>query len=60
MSPNLADVSENAVLCWRWLGGFYEQLRPAAFWAMHAAIAAGGGLLIMLFGRRLSRVLQVG
>jgi POT family proton-dependent oligopeptide transporter len=43
-----------------WLGGFYEQLGPLAFWAMHAAIAAGGGLLIMLFGRRLSRALQAG
>ena len=43
-----------------WLGGFYEQLGPVAFWAMHAAIAACGGLLIMLFGRRLSRALQAG
>jgi POT family proton-dependent oligopeptide transporter len=43
-----------------WLGGFYEQLRPAAFWALHAAIAAGGGLLIAVFGRRLSRALQAG
>lgn len=43
-----------------WLGGFYEQLRPATFWAMHAAIAASGGLLIVLFGRRLSRALQAG
>ena len=43
-----------------WLGGFYEQLRPAAFWAVHAAIAAGGGVLIVVFGRRLSRALQAG
>jgi POT family proton-dependent oligopeptide transporter len=40
-----------------WIGGFYEKMTPAAFWAMHAAIAAGGGLLVMLFGRRLSRVI---
>ena len=40
-----------------WIGGFYEKMTPAAFWAMHAAIAAGGGLLVMLFGRRLSRAL---
>jgi len=40
-----------------WLGGFYEKMRPAEFWAMHAAIAAGGGLLVVLFGRRLSRAL---
>ncbi|HEX7518583.1 MAG TPA: hypothetical protein VF345_14985 [Chthoniobacterales bacterium] len=41
-----------------WIGGFYEKMSPAEFWAMHAAIAAGGGLLVMLFGRRLSRALQ--
>ena len=41
-----------------WIGGFYEKLRPAEFWAMHAAIAAGGGLLVALFGRRLSRALH--
>ena len=41
-----------------WIGGFYEKMRPAEFWAMHAAIAAGGGLLVVLFGRRLSRVLN--
>jgi POT family proton-dependent oligopeptide transporter len=41
-----------------WIGGFYEKMRPAEFWAMHAAIAAGGGLLVLLFGRRLSRVLS--
>jgi POT family proton-dependent oligopeptide transporter len=43
-----------------WIGGFYEKMRPAEFWAMHAAIAAGGGLLVALFGRRLSRALQLG
>ena len=31
---------------------------PIEFWAMHAAIAAGRGLLVVLFGRRLSRVLH--
>jgi POT family proton-dependent oligopeptide transporter len=41
-----------------WIGGFYEKMIPAQFWAMHAAIAAAGGLLVMLFGRRLSRTLQ--
>jgi POT family proton-dependent oligopeptide transporter len=42
-----------------WIGGFYEKMRPAEFWAMHAAIAAGGGLLVLVFGRRLSRVLRI-
>jgi proton-dependent oligopeptide transporter, POT family len=41
-----------------WIGGFYEKMTPAQFWAMHAAIAACGGLLVVLLGRRLSRVLH--
>jgi POT family proton-dependent oligopeptide transporter len=41
-----------------WIGGFYEKMTPAGFWAMHAAIAAAGGLLVLLFGRRLDRVLH--
>jgi len=41
-----------------WIGGFCEKMTPAEFWAMHAAIAAGGGLLVLLFGRRLSRALN--
>ncbi len=48
-------ISNNLV---GWMGGFYERMSPAQFWTMHAAIATGGGLLIALFGRRLSRVLQ--
>jgi len=28
-----------------WLGGFYEQMSPTDFWAMHAGIAATGGIL---------------
>jgi POT family proton-dependent oligopeptide transporter len=41
-----------------WIGGFYERMRPIQFWAMHAAIGAGGGLLVLLFGRRLNRALN--
>ncbi len=41
-----------------WLGGFYEKMSPAQFWALHAAISAAGGLVVMLIGRRLGRVLQ--
>jgi POT family proton-dependent oligopeptide transporter len=48
-------VSNNLI---GWIGGFYEKMTPAEFWTMHAAIAAGGGLLVVLFGRRLSRVLH--
>ena len=48
-------VSNNLI---GWIGGFYEQMQPAAFWAMHAAIATGGGVIVLLFGRRLSRLLR--
>jgi POT family proton-dependent oligopeptide transporter len=41
-----------------WIGTFYEQMTPLAFWALHAAIAAAGGLLVMAFGRALMRVLE--
>ena len=48
-------VSNNLI---GWIGGFYEKMTPAEFWAMHAAIAAAGGLLVLLFGRRLDRALH--
>ena len=41
-----------------WIGGFYESMTPVNFWAMHVAIGATGGMLVMLFGRRLSRALE--
>jgi POT family proton-dependent oligopeptide transporter len=41
-----------------WIGTFYERMTPVAFWALHAAIAATGGLLVLLFGRALSRALE--
>ena len=43
-----------------WIGGFYETMGPLAFWAMHAAIGATGGVLILLFGRPLKRTLEGG
>jgi len=42
-----------------WIGRFYEQMSPTSFWVMHAAIAATGGVLILLFGRRLGHALTV-
>lgn len=48
-------VSNNLI---GWIGGFYERMSPMQFWAMHAGIGALGGILVMLFGRRLSRALQ--
>jgi POT family proton-dependent oligopeptide transporter len=50
------SVSNNLI---GWIGGFYERMRPVDFWAMHAGIAATGGLLVMLFGGRLRRILSV-
>ena len=41
-----------------WIGGFYEHLTPAMFWALEAAIAAVGGLLAMLLNKPLTRRLQ--
>jgi POT family proton-dependent oligopeptide transporter len=50
-------VSNNII---GWIGGLYEKMRPVEFWAMHAAIGAAGGILVMLLGLRLSRALEGG
>jgi POT family proton-dependent oligopeptide transporter len=47
-------VSNNLI---GWIGGFYERMSPLAFWSMHAAIAACGGMLVLVFGRGLTRLL---
>jgi POT family proton-dependent oligopeptide transporter len=39
------------------IGGFYETMTPLEFWLLHAAIAATGGMLALLAGRQLERVL---
>ena len=41
-----------------WIGTFYEQMGPLAFWALHAAIGGAGGLLAFLYSRTLGRVLE--
>jgi POT family proton-dependent oligopeptide transporter len=41
-----------------WIGTFYEQMTPFAFWLLHAGIAAAGGVLVLLFGPMLKRVLE--
>jgi proton-dependent oligopeptide transporter, POT family len=35
------------------LGGLYQRLSSAQFWLLHAAIVTAGGVLILLFARRL-------
>ncbi|HKE44150.1 MAG TPA: peptide MFS transporter [Steroidobacteraceae bacterium] len=41
-----------------WIGGLYGAMSPAAFWTLHAAIAAAGGVSVLLFGTRLRRALR--
>lgn len=43
-----------------WVGSFYERMTPAAFWALDAAIALAGALLVLLFGRPLTRAFASG
>ena len=43
-----------------WIGTLYEKMLPVEFWALHAAIAAMGGMLVLLLGRRLSRAVVPG
>ncbi|MGY4399070.1 POT family proton-dependent oligopeptide transporter [Sphingomonas sp. UYAg733] len=43
-----------------WIGSFYEHMTPAAFWALNAGIAAIGALLVLLFGRAITRGLNAG
>jgi POT family proton-dependent oligopeptide transporter len=41
-----------------WIGTFYEKMSPIAFWAMHAAIPAAAGMLMLLLGGILRRALE--
>jgi POT family proton-dependent oligopeptide transporter len=41
-----------------WIGTFYEQMTPIAFWTLHFAIGAAGWLLVLLLGRPLGRILE--
>lgn len=41
-----------------WIGTHYERMTPAQFWTLHAAIGAAGGVLVLVFGGRLTRVLE--
>jgi len=43
-----------------WLGRVYEHLGPEKFWVLQAAIAACGGVCVLLFSRALARVLADG
>lgn len=41
-----------------WIGTFYEQMTPLAFWLLHAGIAAAGAILVLLLGPVLKGVLE--
>jgi POT family proton-dependent oligopeptide transporter len=41
-----------------WIGTFYERLGPLAFWSLHAAIGATGGVLALAFSRIFGRILE--
>jgi POT family proton-dependent oligopeptide transporter len=41
-----------------WIGTFYEQLGPLAFWALHAGIGATGGVLAFIYSRTVGRALE--
>jgi len=41
-----------------WIGTYYEQLGPIAFWGVHAAIGAVGGLLAIAYGATAGRMLE--
>ncbi len=51
LSLFLADVAVGG------LGGLFERMSAAQFWAMHAGIAAMGGVLALVLQRRLSGIL---
>ena len=40
------------------IGTFYEKMTPRAFWRSHAAIGITGGILALVFGRTLGRILE--
>jgi POT family proton-dependent oligopeptide transporter len=40
------------------IGTYYEKMTPTEFWALHAAIGAAGGLIMILSTRSLARILE--
>ena len=56
MAMALLAVSMGSIVSGR-IGGFYEKLTPLQFWSLHAAITAGGGAAILVFGALFRRTL---
>jgi POT family proton-dependent oligopeptide transporter len=40
------------------IGAYYEKMTPVSFWALHACIGAAGGVVMLLSGRSLGRILE--
>ena len=40
------------------VGSFYDQMSPAAFWTLDAALGFGGALIVLVLNRPLSRALE--
>jgi POT family proton-dependent oligopeptide transporter len=51
LSPFLGSVTMG------WVGSFYAEMDPAAFWALDAGIAFAGALIVLAIGRPLGRAL---
>ncbi len=41
-----------------WVGSYFDQMSPSAFWAMDASIAVGGAIIILMFRKQLARGLE--
>ena len=41
-----------------WIGSYFDQMHPSVFWAMDAAIGLAGGIIILLFRKRLQAALE--
>ena len=52
LSPFVAHVLAG------WVGSYFDQMTPSVFWAMDAAIALTGGVVILLFRNRLQGALE--
>ncbi len=52
LSPFVAHVLAG------WIGSYFDQMHPSVFWAMDAAIGLAGGIIILLFRKRLQAALE--
>lgn len=41
-----------------WIGSYFDQMHPSVFWVMDSAIALAGGILILLFRKRIQAALE--